>query len=124
MTLGRLLALTLVFAVLGYLGVHMINFISPPPLALAFPPPGFITANHAIEIIGQTAPGARLEINGRPFPAPANGLFKHLLVLNDGVTVITIKARKRYGRVATIERQILVRNENQISRLQAPAKGI
>lgn len=119
-----MLALTLFFAILGYLGVHLINFVAPPDLALAFPPPEFTTSDHTVEIVGQTSPGARLEINGSPFPAPASGLFKHLLVLNDGVTVITIKARKRYSRAATIESHILVHSEDKISQLQNYPVGI
>lgn len=115
MTLGRIFSLLLLAGIVIFIGIHVTGLLSPPPLNILYPPQGFTTSNKAIEIQGETLPGASLEINGSPLPTPPSGKFQHLLILNRGVNTITIAAKKRYGRPAIIERQILILEGEKIS---------
>src|SRR3989338_1696452 len=103
MSLQRIGIGFVVIALLGYLGVQITTLLTPPPLEIAFPPEGFTTSNHTLEIAGKTAPGALLEVNGSPLPSPPSGEFKHLLVLDRGLTTITVTARKKHSKSALIE---------------------
>ena len=115
MSLNRLGISLAVIGLLGYLGVHVAALLAPPVLELSFPPEGFTTSNHALEIAGKTSPGALVEVNGRPLTYPSSGEFKHLLVLDRGLTTITVSARKRHSKSAVIERQILILGGEKIS---------
>ena len=115
MSLQRIGISFVVIALVGYLGAHITSLLAPPPLEIAFPPEGFTTSNHILEIAGKTAPGALLEVNGSPLPSPPSGQFKHLLVLDRGLTTITVSARKRHSKSAVIERQIFILGGEKIS---------
>ncbi|MDO8505435.1 MAG: hypothetical protein Q7S48_02585 [bacterium] len=122
MSLQRIGICFVVLALFGYLGIHIVTLLLPPSLSIAFPPEGFTTSSHTIEIAGKTAPGAQVEVNGSPLPSPASGEFKHLLVLDRGLTTITVSARKRHSKSAVIERQIFILEGEKIS--QADRGGI
>lgn len=115
MTLGRLASLLLLASILGFIGIHLQGLISAPPLTVSSPRQGLTTSSKAVEIQGETLPGATIEINGSPLLSPQSGKFKHLLILNGGVNTITVTARKRYSRPAVIERQVFILDGGKIS---------
>ncbi len=108
MSLHRIAFLAVIVVITGYIGLHLRGLLAPPPLEILFPPQGFTTSNDTIEIAGKTSPGAFVEVNGRPLPSPDSGQFSHLLVLDRGITTVTISARKRYSKSAVMQRQIFV----------------
>ena len=116
MTLGRIGLFAAMVAIIGYIGFHITTLLSPPALELSLPAQGLTTSSHIIEIMGKTAPGARVEINGTPLPPTKEGLFRHTLVVNDGINTILVKAQKRHSRARLIERQIFILGENKISK--------
>src|SRR3989338_9169017 len=115
MTIGRIITVGALIAILGYVGIHMVVLLAPPPLELVSPPKGLTTSNTVIEIQGKTLPRATVEINGSPLPALENGKFSHVLVLNRGINKIVVSAKKRYSKPAVIERQILILEGGKIS---------
>lgn len=120
MTISRLIIIACLITIVGYIGIHLNALFSPPPLELFSPAQGLTTSNKNIEINGKTIPGAIVEVNGEILPLLTNGEFKHLLVLGQGVSTITISAKKRYSRINTIERQIYIQNVNErVSKIKA-----
>ncbi|GEM_PF-4687988 len=116
MTLHRLGFLAIVIAIVGYIGIHVGGLIVPPPLELTSPQNGLTTSSHLIELLGKTSAGAYVEVNGAPLPPTHEGVFRHTMVLRDGVNTIAVTARKRYSQTARIERQILILgSDNHIS---------
>lgn len=116
MTLGRISILLITLAILAFFGIHLQNLIAPPALTVDTPQQGLVTSNHAIEIKGKTAPGARVEINQSPLLTLQSGQFSRTLVLPKGVSTIEISARKRYGRPAKVVREVLILEGKKISK--------
>jgi len=120
MSLSRLIILASIITIVGYLGIHLNVLFSPPPLELFSPTQGLATSNKNIEILGKTIPGVTVEVNGEVLPLLVSGEFKHLLVLGQGVSTITISAKKRYSRTSTIERQIYIQGTGErVSKIKA-----
>ena len=125
MTIGRIAIVIFIAAILGYVGMHIEGLVSAPELTLSSPAEDLTTSINSIIIKGKTDPGANIEINGNQIPPPTSGNFEHLIVLNKGLNVITIIARKRYSRPATVERQIYILDANeQISSQQVIGTNI
>lgn len=116
MSFSRLLVVLIIVVVLAYVGFHIYGLFAPPPLDIFSPEQGLTTLINNIEVRGKTAPGAVVEINGSSIAPPQSGEFRHLLVLDPGVNNITISARKRYGKPAVIERQVLILQTGSISK--------
>lgn len=112
--------LIVVVALVALFGTQVHALRAAPILELLSPPPGLESARSAIEIVGKTEPGARVEVNGAPLPAAANGEFRHLLMLKDGLNTIVVSARRRYSRPITIERQVMILKDTSISHNYAP----
>lgn len=115
MTLGRIISLTILVLIVGYLGFQLYGLFAPPPLTVTSPPDGLTTSNKTIKIKGKTMPGATVEINSNPILAHRSGEFDQTLVLSGGINTIMISAKKRYSRPATIIRQILILDGQRIS---------
>ena len=48
-----------------------------------------------------------LNLNGREIHTDENGLFNEQLVLENGYTIMTLRAQDRYGRVRTLSREFV-----------------
>lgn len=96
---------------LSYVGFQLFGFFTPPSLTLDTPTEGMRCAKRSIEVLGHTAPGVHVSVNGGTVSLDEAGKFKALLVLGDGVNTISVRAQKRYGRAHTITRTILVEDK-------------
>ncbi|MBI2552185.1 hypothetical protein HYW17_02725 [Candidatus Uhrbacteria bacterium] len=115
MTLNRIISLSGLLLIAGYLGFHVYGLIAPPPLQVTSPPSGLTTSSKTIAIKGKTLPGAKVEVNGNPLVSDRSGEFGQTLVLGGGIHTLTISARKRYSRPATAVRQILILDGPRVS---------
>jgi transcriptional regulator with XRE-family HTH domain len=102
---------TVVIACLIYLGVAIKQLVSPPDLFIESPQENLITKEKTINIIGIVETESQVIINGDHVLVDEGGRFSKEINLKNGINIITITARKKYGRENTIKRQILVKDE-------------
>lgn len=98
-----------VVACLVYLGIAVKKIIAPPDLYIENPPDNFITEDKAVTIIGVTEAEAQILVNGENVLTDENGRFLKEVSLKNGLNTITISAKKKYGRVNSIQKQVLVK---------------
>ncbi len=95
----------------AYLGLAVKEIISPPYLFIENPQKNFVTEKKTINIIGAAEGEAQITINGKQALTDANGAFAERVSLKNGINIITVVAKKRYGRENIIKRQVLVKDE-------------
>jgi transcriptional regulator with XRE-family HTH domain len=99
------------FFCLFYLGFCLKEIISPPMLEVIEPHDNQAIIDNSINVFGKTEAEAEITINGEPITLEQNedeNFFTKKINLKTGLNIITITARKKYGREVTIKRQILV----------------
>ena len=94
-----------------YLALAVKEIISPPYLFIENPQENLVTKEKIINITGVAETEAQIIINGRQTLSDSEGRFAQIVTLKNGINIITITAKKRYGREAVIKRQVLVKNE-------------
>ena len=105
--------LALVFVVgvcFFYLGNELKKIYSQPNLVVANPQNNLVVEDKTININGRAEAEAEVIINGEKAASDKEGNFSETIYLKDGVNIITVTAKKKYGRENTIKRQILVKN--------------
>ncbi len=102
-TLGVLLAL-LIFGT--YLSFQARFLISGPQLTLNNEPP-VSHSTRIVELSGIATNITHLWLNDRPIFTDEKGHFKEALILENGYTITTLKARDRYGRETEIVRSFV-----------------
>lgn len=95
-----------------YLGFRMNKIVSPPFLIVSSPEENLIIKEKTVEVSGVTEMEAQLFINGEMVLSDARGIFYKKVDLKNGVNVIIITAKKKYGRARTIQRQVLVKESD------------
>ena len=104
-----LAALALCFS---YLGFYLERITSSPELTILFPAENFTTGEYSVTVTGDTEPETEIIVNGEPVLSDLTGGFSKEISLKNGINVITITAKKKYGRENVITRQILVKNDD------------
>jgi len=101
----------LIAIILGfvYLGLRIEQVIAPYRLTIDFPPENYVTSERKITLTGQAEREARLFVNNQDVFSDETGRFSQEVNLKEGLNVITVKAKKKYGREATAVRQVLVK---------------
>lgn len=110
--LRRILVLTVIAALLIYLGLSLRGIFSPPPLFLEKPAEGTISQTPSVWVAGKTLPETRVQINGREAISNLIGNFEEEVTLRPGLNVITVIAIKKHGRTATIIRNVIYHQKN------------
>ena len=93
-----------------YLGGAVLNIFSPPSLYVFNPRDNLVTSERYVDISGIVDEQAQVIINGELI-ASAGGLFKRGVYLKEGINIINIIARRKFGNESVIQRKILV-NKN------------
>ena len=89
------------FCILLYLTFQARYLIMGPQIILKEVPP-FLQNERQVFLAGAAYNISRLWLNDRPIYTDAQGNFKEALVLENGYTVVTLRAEDRYGRETTI----------------------
>ncbi len=95
----------------AYLALAVKTVISPPYLFIENPRSNLAITEKKINIIGIAEAEAQITINGKQVLTDANGRFTERISLKNGINIITVIAKKRYGREKIIKRQVLVKDE-------------
>jgi len=85
--------------VFGYIGLQIYKFQSPPTLTINTPINESTTDRPTVLVQGNTQPGVILEINGSIVNVDGSGNFSQELTLNEGINIITAKARKNANNI-------------------------
>ena len=105
--LRRIAMAAVLLAIVGYLGMQLIALTNPPPLAVDYPPDGFVTHLESITVSGSTEPEARLMVNNEAVTVRADGTFSASLTLAKGVNYIHLSVARRFGRERILERSVV-----------------
>ncbi len=105
----------LVLGITSYIGFQVKTIIEPPTLMVHAPADGYLTKDATIIVSGQSDSGAHVTINGTPVLLSQDGSFEEEIVLERGTNVITIEGTKRYSRVATEYRRVVLEQDKSLS---------
>ncbi|MDB5224720.1 MAG: hypothetical protein JWO43_342 [Candidatus Adlerbacteria bacterium] len=86
------------------------RILSGPEISLDFPRSGSATSSVAVVVSGMAQNIAFLTINGRPAYTDAAGHFSATLSPHPGYTSITVAAKDRFGREASMSVHFTVLN--------------
>jgi transcriptional regulator with XRE-family HTH domain len=98
-------------AVSLYVGNEVVAITSAPQLVIIGPADGVATTNAAIIVSGETDPGTSVRINDDPVLLNTDGTFKAQIPLERGLNVIKIEGAKRYSRVTTEYRRVMLETD-------------
>jgi hypothetical protein len=105
----RRVAATLAVAVVGvYLGGRFLAMVRPPALTVVTPAVALSTTSRVVTVAGSVEPGVNVAVNGQPVATAADGTFATSVTLAVGTNTVRVSAARRYGRPATVERQVFV----------------
>jgi len=101
----------LVLVILGllfYLWYQISGLSVAPKLAVDEPSGDKTIAENTIIVVGQTKPGASVEINGQAVYINSEGHFRENIGLQEGLNVIKITATNKLNKKSVVERRVLV----------------
>lgn len=104
----NILLIILFFVFILYLLFYFKGLSSAPKLVIEYPDKNLVTRVNNLEIRGQTEPETEVIINGNSIISNEDGGFVYEIRLKSGLNNINIVAKKKYGREASAQRQILV----------------
>ncbi len=107
-------------AVVAYLGLQVRAITAPPPITLADPTDGTVTQDAIVHVRGTTDAKADVKINGNGILLRQDGTFEADVALERGLNVITVESAKRYSRPATLERRIILQQDQKAALLGLP----
>ncbi len=93
---------------LFYLQTRFSMVVSPPSLFIANPSEDMKLNSREINIIGTTDPETEITINDNLVLTGNNGDFSKIINLREGINIITIIAKNKFGPEKKIVKQILV----------------
>jgi len=92
----------------SYVGFQWYNLTKPPKLELVTPKEQELVSSKVI-IEGETIPDAVVTINEQPVALQPDGSFKtEIIIPSEGISLLTLQAKDRRGKVSTIERSVTV----------------
>jgi len=97
--------------ILVYLGFEVREILVPPQIEILNPGDGFSTDQAIVSITGRVFERADVLINGEKVLLDKNGTFIADIDLEQGMNLITIEAKKRYSKISTVHRRIILENE-------------
>ena len=83
------------------------NYLSGPKITIYSPLPYEIIKEDVFVIKGQALDSKNVYINGREINIDENGNFEEALVLENGYTISTLRAKDRYGRETRVVRSFV-----------------
>lgn len=93
------------FAVI-YVAVQIRSVLAAPFLEVREPGDNLVVLDNTIVVSGRAEPGAELFLNNQPVLTDSSGQFNETLVLGNGLNVIEILERNKFGRESRVIRQV------------------
>lgn len=102
----RLAIVAAAFLLVFYVGRQIHTLLAPPALIVDAPNTDMQTATPRLTVSGQTEPEVRVSVNGNTALTDPSGRFALPLLLVRGVNIITVEARRKFGRPRIISRTV------------------
>jgi len=102
------LALVVSVAVIGYILFQARFLVIGPQIVITNDLPA-VANERTVTLVGQTANITNLTLNGRTIYTDERGAFAESLVLENGYTIMVLRAHDRFGRERTLERTVVYR---------------
>lgn len=102
------LAVVALVLVVGYILFQARFLVIGPQIVLTQALPA-VANERTVTLVGQTANITNLTLNGRTIYTDENGHFKESLVLENGYTIMMLRAHDRFGRERSVERTVVYR---------------
>ncbi len=99
-------------ALLGYLAWQINDITAAPHLQINSPQENITTEKSSIIVEGRAEKEASVSINDEGVSSNPEGIFRKELQLQEGINIIKITAKKKYGDETTIYRTVIVENNN------------
>ena len=80
--------------IIGYIAFQIYKFQSPPELNILEPRTDTETTSEEILVKVESQTNVNIEINGLPAESSEDGIYEKTVKLNEGINIITVKARK------------------------------
>ncbi len=93
--------------ILGYIWFQFSAFASPPSLEIEEPADNITVKTDTITIQGETETTAELQINKQPINIDAQGRFKTIISLQNGINYIEIVAKNKMDKQRVVNRTIM-----------------
>lgn len=106
--IGKLAIALAALLLLGYIGTQIHARLSPPTLVVDQPAQDIQTTSATLEVTGQTEKEVYISINDHPVLTDPTGRFKTDVTLTRGLNIITVEARRKYGRPQVIHRSVFL----------------
>ena len=104
----RVLALGAFLVAAVFVGGQLFSMVRPPNLVVTTPVVGLATTERTVEVAGTTESDSQVTVNGQMVSIRGQGSFRVVVGIEPGANTVRVVATKRYGRPATVERQIFV----------------
>lgn len=112
-TPGKVLSavvIVLVVIFFSYLWYEYRYLVGAPTLTVSKPLDQETVDSQKVTVSGKTSPEAKLTINNQEVPVDGSGNFSQELELPESVNKILISATSKFGKVATVERTVYIKN--------------
>lgn len=107
-SLGTILRFSAVALLIGlslwYVHFQARYFLTGPTITLDTQEHVVLHEQH-VQLTGTTQNIVELTLNGKEIHTNEEGVFTHTLVLEKGYTIMTLRARDRFGRITTLTRE-------------------
>ncbi len=110
-----MVAIGIVLAIGGYLGLQVYHIIEPPQLTILNPSSNYITNKPNITIRGIASLETKILVNGQPVHNKNNGEFKQSLDLSPGVNTILVSAQNKHGKITKKTLHIVLQQSQSLS---------
>ena len=110
----RAIAVCVIGLFFWYVGGEVTALLPAPLLELSIPTNDVVTDARTISVAGMTESSASVVVNDTTV-TNAEGAFRAEVELNPGVNTIVIRAFRRHGREATLERRVVRTIEQSVS---------
>jgi len=105
MALGYIAVIGMVILLVFYVAFQARFIIAGPTIDITTP--DSVSENRTIELEGTARNIVSIELNGRVIYTDERGYFKETVVLENGYTIATVRAKDRYGRTTTLSRSFV-----------------
>ena len=103
----RLVLLVLLGALLLWYGIFQARFFLAGPVITLESPVVTLQDNRTVTVSGTAENITEISLNGKEIHTDAGGSFTESLVLPHGYTIMTLRAKDRYGRTVSLERELI-----------------
>jgi transcriptional regulator with XRE-family HTH domain len=96
-----------VLLVAVYFVWELVQFLSPPTLVILSPEHDMIVSERDIDVVGETAPEALVEMNGQAISVEPDGHFSEQVYLKEGLNTLRISAHSKRSKERVEIRYVL-----------------